>query len=132
MGDYITKVVFRYILLIVMLYGVYIIAHGHLSPGGGFAGGMIMGLGFLLYLFIFGAEAKVKLRRQLMNVVTIMVVVGSVMEGMKFLIAKEHGPVGTPGTLFSVGLISIANLGIGIMVAGTVISIFYLLVEGEF
>ena len=132
MGDYITKVVFRYILLIVMLYGVYIIAHGHLSPGGGFAGGMIMGLGFLLYLFIFGAEAKVKMRRHLMNVVTIMVVVGSVMEGMKFLIAKEHGPVGTPGTLFSVGLISIANLGIGIMVAGTVISIFYLLVEGEF
>jgi multicomponent Na+:H+ antiporter subunit B len=131
-GDYITKVVFRYILLIVMLYGVYIIAHGHLSPGGGFAGGMIMGLGFLLYLFIFGAEAKVKMRRHLMNVVTIMVVVGSVMEGMKFLIAKEHGPVGTPGTLFSVGLISIANLGIGIMVAGTVISIFYLLVEGEF
>lgn len=132
MGDYITKVVFRYILLIVMLYGVYIIVHGHLSPGGGFAGGMIMGLGFLLYLFIFGAEVKVKLRRQLMNVVTIMVVVGSAMEGMKFLIAKEHGPVGTPGTLFSVGIISIANLGIGIMVAGTVISIFYLLVEGEF
>ena len=54
MHDYVTRVVFRYMLLFVLLYGLYVIMHGHLSPGGGFSGGMIIGLGLLLYILIFG------------------------------------------------------------------------------
>lgn len=131
MGDYITKVAFRYILLIVLLYAFYILLHGHLSPGGGFAGGMILGVGLLLYLFVFGSESKAKLRGLLVDVATIAIVAGSVVEAVKFLIAKEHGPAGVPGTLFSAGFIGIVNFGIGLLVAGTVLSIFYLLMEGE-
>lgn len=132
MGDYITKVVFRYILLVVLLYSFYILLHGHLSPGGGFAGGMILGLALLLYFFIFISDAKTKSRRLLVDMATVAIVVGGVVEGVKFLIAKEHGPVGTPGTLFSVGIVGIVNFGIGLLVAGTVLSIYYLLMEGEF
>lgn len=133
MDDYITKIVFRYILLVILLYGFYIVLHGHLSPGGGFAGGMILGMGLLLYFLIFGFQAKAKLRRLPLDVATIMIVVGGTIEGVKFLIPKELiGQVGAPGTLFSVGIISVVNFGIGLLVASTILSIFYLLVEGEF
>ncbi|MEW5919905.1 MAG: MnhB domain-containing protein [Bacillota bacterium] len=132
MDDYVTKIVFRYILLVILLYGFYIVLHGHLSPGGGFAGGMVIGMGLLLYFLIFGFEAKAKLRRLPIDVATILIVVGGILEGTKFLIPKEHGPVGMPGTLFSVGIISVVNFGIGLLVASTILSIFYLLVEGEF
>lgn len=132
MDDYITKIVFRYILLVILLYGFYIVLHGHLSPGGGFAGGMVLGMGLLLYFLIFGFETKAKLRRLPIDVATILIVFGGMLEGVKFLIPKEHGPVGMPGTLFSVGIISVVNFGIGLLVASTILSIFYLLVEGEF
>ena len=132
MDDYITKIVFRYILLVILLYGFYIVLHGHLSPGGGFAGGMVLGMGLLLYFLIFGFETKAKLRRLPIDVATILIVIGGILEGVKFLIPKEHGPVGMPGTLFSVGIISVVNFGIGLLVASTILSIFYLLVEGEF
>ena len=49
MKDDITRVVFRYVLLLVLMYGFYVIAHGHLSPGGGFAGGVVLGLGAVSY-----------------------------------------------------------------------------------
>ncbi|MDO9536077.1 MAG: MnhB domain-containing protein [Bacillota bacterium] len=130
MDDYITKIVFRYVLLLVLLYGFYIVLHGHLSPGGGFAGGMVIGMGMLLYFLIFGVEWKAKkLRRLPMDVALVFIGIGGFMEGLKFLLPHEHGPVGMPGTLFSVGIISVVNFGIGLLVASTILSIFYLLVE---
>ena len=32
----------------VFLYGIYVIIHGHLTPGGGFAGGVILAGSFIL------------------------------------------------------------------------------------
>ena len=131
--DYITKIVFRYILLVILLYGFYIVLHGHLSPGGGFAGGMVLGMGLLLYFLIFGFEKKAKLRRLPLDVATVLIVIGGMIECVKFLLPKTAtGQVGAPGTLFSVGIITVVNFGIGLLVASTILSIFYLLVEGEF
>ena len=133
MDDYITKIVFRYILLVILLYGFYIVLHGHVSPGGGFAGGMVLGMGLLLYFLIFGFEKRAKLRRLPLDVATVMIVFGGMVEGVKFLIPKDAvGQVGAPGTLFSVGILTVVNFGIGLLVASTILSIFYLLVEGEF
>jgi multicomponent Na+:H+ antiporter subunit B len=33
---------------LMMLFGLYIIAHGHYGPGGGFAGGIVVGVGVIL------------------------------------------------------------------------------------
>ena len=41
---------------IILLYGIYIILNGHLSPGGGFSGGAIVSAGLILYLVAFGFE----------------------------------------------------------------------------
>ena len=40
-----------------LVYGLYIVLHGHLSPGGGFQGGVIMAAVVLLLYFGHGREA---------------------------------------------------------------------------
>lgn len=129
MQDYITKVVFRYVLLLILMYGFYIVMHGHLSPGGGFAGGVVLGLGVLLYFLIFGLRWRARLRYLPLDIAILLIGLGSIIEGVKFLLPHHHGPVGAPGELFSAGIISVVNLGVGVLVASTILSIFYLMVE---
>ena len=125
-----TRVVFRYMLLFVLLYGLYVVMHGHLSPGGGFSGGMIIGLGLLLYILIFGQLWDDSFRQMILDTTIIFVGIGGILEVSKFLIPHGHGPIGVPGTLFSVGIISVANFGIGILVAATILGIYYMISEG--
>ena len=37
----------RIMIPFIQLFGLYVIAHGHLSPGGGFQGGVVLGAGIL-------------------------------------------------------------------------------------
>ncbi len=48
----ITKIVFPFI----MIFGISIVLYGHLTPGGGFAGGVVLTGGFVLLLLAFGKE----------------------------------------------------------------------------
>ncbi len=41
---------------LMLLFGAYIILTGHLNPGGGFQGGVILGSVFLLYFIAFGLK----------------------------------------------------------------------------
>lgn len=50
----IVKTITRIILWMIFLYGIYIILHGHLTPGGGFGGGVVLALGFLSVLVAYG------------------------------------------------------------------------------
>ncbi|MBN2601496.1 MAG: hypothetical protein JXR87_05855 [Candidatus Marinimicrobia bacterium] len=50
----IVKTVTRISVWLILLYGIYIILHGHLSPGGGFAGGVIIALAFLNVMLAYG------------------------------------------------------------------------------
>ena len=131
MHDYVTKVVFRYVLLFIIMYGFYIILHGHLSPGGGFAGGVVLGLGVLLFFLIFGLEWRARLKNLPMDIAVVLICLGSLIEVLKFLLPKTETVLGDPGELFSVGIISVVNLGIGLLVASTIMSIFYLLTEED-
>jgi energy-converting hydrogenase B subunit I len=48
---------------IITIYGLYVIAHGHLTPGGGFQGGAIVASGLVLLAVAHGTdwiESKVK------------------------------------------------------------------------
>ena len=44
---------------VILLYGMYIVLNGHLSPGGGFSGGAVMGAGLILYLNAFGFQQRI-------------------------------------------------------------------------
>ena len=40
----------------IIIYGLYVIAHGHLTPGGGFQGGAVVASGLVLMLIAYNAE----------------------------------------------------------------------------
>jgi multicomponent Na+:H+ antiporter subunit B len=49
----------RFIAPFIQLFGLYVVAHGHHSPGGGFQGGVILGTGLILMAMSMGmASAK--------------------------------------------------------------------------
>lgn len=52
----IVKTVTRLATSFITLYGVYIVLYGHVSPGGGFAGGTILAAGLILLVLAFGKE----------------------------------------------------------------------------
>ncbi|MDZ7316606.1 MAG: hypothetical protein ONA69_09095 [candidate division KSB1 bacterium] len=52
----IVKTVTRLTIWIILLYGIYIILHGHLTPGGGFAGGVVIALALLNVTLAYGRE----------------------------------------------------------------------------
>lgn len=56
----IVKTVTRITLGFILLYGVYIALTGHISPGGGFAGGVIVALSFIHIMLAFGKEVALK------------------------------------------------------------------------
>lgn len=56
----IIKTVVRLLVGLIFLYGTYIILHGHISPGGGFGGGVILALGMLSVLLAYGREDTLK------------------------------------------------------------------------
>ena len=56
MRDFILKQVASIILPFVCIYGFYVILHGAVSPGGSFAGGIIVGLSFIAFSTVYGIE----------------------------------------------------------------------------
>lgn len=52
----IVKTVTRISVWMILLYGIYIVLHGHLSPGGGFGGGVIIALAFLNVMLAYGRK----------------------------------------------------------------------------
>lgn len=120
---------------IILLYGMYIILHGHLSPGGGFAGGVIIAGGFILLILAFGSNA-LKLRKgatgssNTESVAILMVLILAIMAmlfGTKVFFFNFL-PKGEPGELLSAGVIPLYNIFIGIEVAGAILTIFLALI----
>ncbi len=109
MNDYILNVVTVYVIPFMQLYGLYIIFHGHDSPGGGFAGGMVLGVGMVLYSLVHGLD-----------------------KGKK-LVPKDLAMVGGLIIFFTVLAVLFLGdgfeIGIGFKVALVIVSIFYTLVE---
>ncbi|HUU40514.1 MAG TPA: Na(+)/H(+) antiporter subunit B [Desulfatiglandales bacterium] len=60
--DIIVKTISRILIPFIQLYALYVIAHGHYSPGGGFQGGVILGASLVLLFLTRGYdEAKTRI-----------------------------------------------------------------------
>jgi multicomponent Na+:H+ antiporter subunit B len=57
---FIVKTVTKLTLGFILLYGVYVALTGHISPGGGFAGGVIVALSLVHIMLAFGKEVALK------------------------------------------------------------------------
>jgi multicomponent Na+:H+ antiporter subunit B len=131
----IVKKVSQLVAGLIFMYGIYIVLHGHLTPGGGFAGGAIIAGAFVLLILAFGSSA-LNLRKEVAgssnteSVAILLVVILAVMSlllGMQVFFANFL-PKGEPGTLLSAGVIPLYNIFIGIEVAGAILTIFLALV----
>jgi len=121
----------------VLIYGLYILFNGHLTPGGGFSGGAILGSAISLYAIAYGAK-KVRTLfsfKRLTIFISIALLFYSVVKGYSFTMGASGLstgiPLGTPGNLFSGGLIMPLNVAVGIVVACTVYGLYALFSEGE-
>jgi energy-converting hydrogenase B subunit I len=56
----IVKTVAKFIYGFIIIFGFYIIVHGHLTPGGGFQGGAVVGSAFALLLVSYGSLSSKK------------------------------------------------------------------------
>jgi multisubunit Na+/H+ antiporter MnhB subunit len=52
----IVKTVSSWIKVLIFMFGIYIIIFGHITPGGGFAGGVILAASYVLLMLAFGRE----------------------------------------------------------------------------
>ena len=54
------RVIAKMTIPFILVFGLYVILHGELGPGGGFQGGVIVAAGFILYGLVFGANELVR------------------------------------------------------------------------
>jgi multicomponent Na+:H+ antiporter subunit B len=132
----ILDVVARKLSPFILLFGCYLVSHGHLSPGGGFQGGVALASGIILLILCKGVEpiqqvfpVKAVNLVEMFGFLLFLIVglVGFVVGG-HFL--KNFLPVGQIGKVPSAGFILILNLIIALKVgAGMILMCFYLLKE---
>ena len=53
----IVKTITDFVVAFIVVFGAYIVLYGHLTPGGGFAGGVIIACAFILLLLAHGSDA---------------------------------------------------------------------------
>ena len=63
---FIVKSITRLLVAIIFLFGIYITVYGHLTPGGGFAGGIMLACGLILITLAFGKNTALKKQRYLL------------------------------------------------------------------
>ncbi|WFA08472.1 MnhB domain-containing protein [Tissierella sp. Yu-01] len=135
--DEILKVITEILLPFILVMGIYVVLNGHLSPGGGFSGGTILGSGLILYSTAFGSE---KIRKffnfnTFIKAISFSLLFYGVAKGYSFMTGAAHIesviPTGTPGKILSGGLILPLNIAVGIVVACTMYGLYSLFSEGD-
>ncbi len=130
----IVKTITRLTVGLILLYGIYIVLHGHISPGGGFAGGVIIALSFIHLMLAFGrevalkklSEARASLFESLGAIMFLSIAIFGLIGGyffFNFFLQK-----GKPFELFSAGIIPLCNIAISLEVGAGLFAIFAVLI----
>lgn len=135
--DEILKIIVEIVFPFVMMLGIMVLLNGHLSPGGGFSGGTILGAGLILYNTAFGFE-KVRVFfnfKLFTRAVSFSLIFYAVAKGYSFILGAANMstgiPLGTPGNILSAGLILPLNIAVGIVVASTIYGLYVLFTQGD-
>jgi multicomponent Na+:H+ antiporter subunit B len=125
------RVIGKLMIPFILLYGLYVQAHGDFGPGGGFQAGVIVAAGIILYGLIHGVSATQRVvPPRLVEVLAAMGVlvyagvgVVTLLSGGNFLdygALDHHDPA--HGQHLGVFLV---ELGVGVAVASVMLAIFY-------
>lgn len=127
----VVRVVAKLLMPFIVLFGLYMITHGEIGPGGGFQGGVIIAAAFILYGLVFGRDELEKLvPHRLLDVLT----AGGVLlyAGVGFLCMVAGGHFLDYRALFpdwpALGL-SLVEYGVGLTVATVMITIYNKMTE---
>lgn len=123
----------------IMLFGIYVIFHGHYSPGGGFQGGTLLAASLLLIRISSGRHiSRIQFREYLttpMAVIGVIIYFGTglvaIFAGGYFLDYEQLPIPGLEGADLRYWGILIIELGIGVTVMAALVSIFDNMVRGE-
>jgi len=123
----------------ILLLGVYVVAHGHLSPGGGFSGGVIAASGLLLAAIALGTDRiSARLRPGLLHglewgVLLAIIALATLPAVLSMPILSDPLPNGRMGSLDSGGSLPLYNvlIGVKIFLAGWIIAKHFVDHRGE-
>ncbi len=127
----IVRTVSNQLILFILVFGLYVIAHGHLTPGGGFQGGAVVVSGVVMLMVAFSSEDLKKSLRE--RVLTIMESTGALIFAIlgfaglgtvffyNFLVGSpifgRIPPTGpNPGDFWTGGFIPLMNFAVGLKV----------------
>jgi multisubunit Na+/H+ antiporter MnhB subunit len=127
------RTIIRSLLPLVLIFGAYILTYGHLTPGGGFQGGMILVGAVMSFYLAYGYDVVRRIRDEELDLVEhigalmyLLTGIVGLLFGAAFLSNVIKG--GEPGSLLSGGIVPILNFVVGFKVtAGTLIVLLILL-----
>jgi multicomponent Na+:H+ antiporter subunit B len=120
------------------MFGIYIVTHGHLTPGGGFQGGIILASALILVSLAGRYPAMRRVRPiPLVELAEGAGAAGYVLVGLGGLIAGAEFlynflPLGEPGTLLSAGTVPLLNISVGLEVTGAFVLLISEFLDQEF
>ncbi len=123
MTSRIVKTISRTIIPFIFLFGVYMILFGHISPGGGFQGGVIVSMGVILAIVAYGEDIIEKYRTEISLVESI---------GLGFFVFAGICGIILGGSFFSsFGAIWVLNIIIGVKVCSGIVLFYMLFIRWE-
>jgi multicomponent Na+:H+ antiporter subunit B len=125
----IVKTVTRLTVGLILLYGLYVVTHGHLTPGGGFVGGIVIALSFIHLTLAFGREGSpgkvskhsAEIFEGVGALMFVMIALAGFLGGSFFL---NLLPKGEHFALLSAGTIPLSNIAICLKVGAGMFSVF--------
>ena len=136
----IVQTVARWLKGFILMYGIYIVLYGHITPGGGFAGGVIIACVFTLLtlaggqrqgLGFFSKGAASTLDSIGLLMFLAIAWLGTWWVGGFFFRNFISTPEQAHFTLFSGGTIPMSNIGLGLKVASSIFLVFTVLAAFE-
>jgi multicomponent Na+:H+ antiporter subunit B len=128
------RIIIRSLLPIVLVFGAYILTYGHLTPGGGFQGGMILVGAVMSFYLAYGYDVvrrfedeELDLAEHIGALLYLLVGLVGLAAGAAFLSNVIKG--GEPGSLLSGGIILVLNLVVGFKVAAGTLIVLLILLE---
>lgn len=130
------KTVARWLKGPILLFGIYMVLYGHITPGGGFGGGVVIALAFILVTLVSGEQAGLHLfsksassRLDSVGLLIFLVLgwLGTWWAGGYFFKNFISTPDSAQFSLLSGGFMPMANIALGLKVASALFLVFTVL-----
>jgi multicomponent Na+:H+ antiporter subunit B len=133
-GGFILRAGTQLLFPLLLVVGLYVIAHGHLTPGGGFQGGVILAAAFFLAVLADPsrglAQTAISLIEGLAGAVFILIGLWALVEDGEFL-APLLVDTGTLGKLISAGTLPLLSCAVGLKVGSELAGLMAHLSDAE-